>query len=40
MIRYLIDANSAVYAMDVGYDRLVDRIAQCDEGELAMSVIS
>ena len=40
MIRYLIDANSAVHAMDVGYDRLVKRIAQCDEGELAMSVIS
>ena len=40
MIRYLIDANSAVYAMDVGNDRLVERIAQCEEGELAISVIS
>lgn len=40
MIRYLIDANSAVYAMDVGNDRLVERIAQCNEGELAISVIS
>ena len=40
MIRYLIDANSAVYAMDVGNDRLVERIAACDEGELAISVIS
>lgn len=40
MIRYLIDANSAVYSMDVGNDRLVERIAQCEEGELAISVIS
>lgn len=40
MIRYLIDANSAVYAMDVGHDRLVERIAACDAGELAISVIS
>lgn len=40
MIRYLIDANSAVYAMDVGNDRLVARIGQCAVGELAISVIS
>lgn len=40
MIRYLLDANSAVYAMDVGNDRLVERIAECNEGELAISVIS
>lgn len=40
MIRYLIDANSAVYAMDVGNERLVRRIGECDAGELAISVIS
>ena len=40
MIRYLIDANSAVYAMDIGNDRLVERIAECEDGELAISVIS
>jgi tRNA(fMet)-specific endonuclease VapC len=40
VIRYLLDANSAVYAMDVGNDRLVERIAECNEGELAISVIS
>ena len=40
MIRYLIDANSAVYAMDVGHERLTDRIAQLSPGEMAISVIS
>jgi tRNA(fMet)-specific endonuclease VapC len=40
VIRYLIDANSAVYAMDEGDDRLVERIAACDAGTLAISVIS
>lgn len=40
MIRYLIDANSAVYAMDVGHETLTARIAQCYPGEIAMSVIS
>ena len=40
MIRYLIDANSAVYAMDVGNEGLKARIADCDEGTLAISVIS
>lgn len=40
MIRYLIDANSAVYAMDVGNEILTDRIAACEEGEIALSVIS
>lgn len=40
MIRYLIDANSAVYAMDVGNEMLTDRMAECDEGEIAISVIS
>jgi len=40
VIRYLIDANSAVYAMDTGNDRLKERIADCEEGEIAFSVIS
>ena len=40
MIRYLIDANSAVYAMDIGNDGLKARIADCDAGTLAISVIS
>lgn len=40
MTRYLIDANSAVYAMDVGNERLKNRIADCEEGEIAISVIS
>lgn len=40
MIRYLIDSNSAVYAMDVGNEKLTDRIGQCEEGEIAISVIS
>jgi tRNA(fMet)-specific endonuclease VapC len=40
MIRYLIDANCAVYAMDVGHDGLKRRIALCAAGEMAISVIS
>jgi len=40
VIRYLIDANAAVYAMDVGNDRLTARIAECEDGEIALSVIS
>ncbi|HEY0958068.1 MAG TPA: type II toxin-antitoxin system VapC family toxin [Novosphingobium sp.] len=40
MTRYLIDANSAVYAMDAGNERLKNRIADCEEGEIAISVIS
>ncbi len=40
MIKYLIDANSAVYSMDVGNEALKARIADCDEGTLAISVIS
>lgn len=40
MIRYLIDANSAVYAMDEGHEDLTRRIADCYPGEIAMSVIS
>lgn len=40
MIRYLIDANSAVYAMDVGHEVLTARMARCYPGEIAISVIS
>lgn len=40
MIRYLIDANSAVYAMDLGNDTLKARIAETTAGELAISAIS
>lgn len=40
MIRYLIDANSAVYAMNVGHGSLIDRLADCEIGEVAISVIS
>jgi len=40
VIKYLIDANSAVYSMDVGNEVLKVRIAECDEGTLAISVIS
>ena len=40
MIKYLIDANSAVYSMDVGNEALKARIADCDKGTLAISVIS
>ncbi|WP_194955425.1 type II toxin-antitoxin system VapC family toxin [Sphingopyxis solisilvae] len=40
MIRYLIDANSAVYAMDVGHEVLTARIADCSPGEIAMSTVS
>ena len=40
MIRYLIDANAAVYAMDEGHEVLTTRIADCAPGEIAISVIS
>ena len=40
MIRYLIDANSAVYAMNEGHELLTARIADCYPGEIAISVIS
>ena len=40
MIKYLIDANSAVYAMDSGHETLTDRIAQLELGDMAISVIS
>ncbi len=40
MIQYLIDANSAVYAMDIGHEALKARIADCEVGTMAISVIS
>lgn len=40
MIRFLIDADSAVYAMDVGHEGLKHRLSQCAPGEVAISVIS
>ncbi|HEV7342963.1 MAG TPA: type II toxin-antitoxin system VapC family toxin [Sphingopyxis sp.] len=40
MIRYLIDANSAVYAMDDGHEVLTARIADHAPGEIAISTIS
>ncbi len=40
MIRYLIDANSAVYAMDDGHEVLTARIADHAPGEIAMSTVS
>ncbi|RXZ63925.1 type II toxin-antitoxin system VapC family toxin [Pelagerythrobacter rhizovicinus] len=41
MIRYLIDANAAVYAMDPErHAAVTDRIARCQPGEIAMSTIT
>lgn len=40
MIRYLIDADAAVHAMDEGHEVLTDRIAKCSPGEIAISTIS
>lgn len=40
MIRYLIDANAAVYAMDTGHELLTSRIAAHQPGEIAISTIS
>lgn len=40
MIRFLIDANSAVYAMDIGNDRLKARLAACESGSVGISAIS
>jgi len=38
--KYLIDANSAVYSMDLGNEGLKARIAETVSGELGISVIS
>ncbi len=40
MIRYLIDANAAVYAMDTGNELLKARLADCVAGEIGISAIS
>jgi tRNA(fMet)-specific endonuclease VapC len=40
VIRYLIDADASVYAMDVNHAALTARMAQCYPGEIAISVIS
>ncbi len=40
MIRYLIDADAAVYAMDEGHEILTSRITDCSPGEIAISTIS
>jgi len=40
VIRYLLDANAAVYAMDSGHERLTNRIGQHVPGEIAMSTVS
>jgi tRNA(fMet)-specific endonuclease VapC len=36
----MIDANAAVYAMDVGNERLKARLADCDAGSVGISTIS
>lgn len=40
MIRYLFDANVAVYAMDGGNPKLRKRMEECAPGDVAISVIS
>jgi tRNA(fMet)-specific endonuclease VapC len=40
VIRYLIDADAAVYAMDAGHENLTRRIAEREAGEIAISTIS
>lgn len=40
MIRFLIDANCAVYAMGGEYPAMRERIMACDPGEVAISAIS
>ncbi len=40
MIKYLIDANCAVYAMDQGHELLKARISDCDAGSMAISAVS
>lgn len=40
MIRYLIDANSAIYSMIDAEAPISSRIADVDEGEIGISVIS
>jgi tRNA(fMet)-specific endonuclease VapC len=40
MIRYLLDANIALYAMDDGHEKLTARIGECVPGEIGFSAIS
>lgn len=40
MIRYLIDADAAVFSMGEGHEVLTARIRQCAPGEIAISTIS
>ena len=40
MIRYLIDADAAVYSMDKGHETLTARMRSCAPGEIAISTIS
>lgn len=40
MIRFLIDADCAVYAMTAQFPALGERLSQCDPGEIAISTIS
>lgn len=40
MIRFLLDSNIAVYALDGSSERLRIRMTACELGEIAMSVIS
>ena len=40
IIRYLIDADAAVYSMDEGHDALTARINKFFPGEIAISTIS
>jgi tRNA(fMet)-specific endonuclease VapC len=40
VIRYLVDANCAVYAMDGGHEGMRERFVACAPGEIAISVIS
>ncbi len=40
MIRYLIDADSAIYALSGRYDAMRTRFAELQPGEIGISVIS
>lgn len=40
MIRYLIDADSAIYAMSDAASPVNERIADCSPGDIAISAIS
>ena len=40
MIRYLIDADSAIFGMSGDYDTMRERITSLRPGEIALSVIS